>query len=161
MDRMTEKDKSGNYLQGDIIYGDWGVPEKFRGYAVDRLAEYEDTGLEPDEIKDNMDMFRAYRHVCAGHEPEHIRELLKAEQDGRLMVLPCKLGDSFFAIRKFCDEYGELEEPVEHWGSDCYYCNFPCNGKLKVVEKKFNSIRHVLDAMGSIGVSIFFTGEED
>ena len=63
-----------------------------------RLAAYEDTGLEPEEIKDNMEMFRAYRHVCAGQEPDHIRDLLQAEQDGRLVVLPCKAGDTVYQI---------------------------------------------------------------
>lgn len=50
MERATQKDKHGYYLVGDGIYSDWGVPEKFRGDDVDRLAAYEDTGLEPEEI---------------------------------------------------------------------------------------------------------------
>lgn len=37
-------------MSGDGIYSDWGAPEKFYGYEVDRLAAYEDTGLEPQEI---------------------------------------------------------------------------------------------------------------
>ena len=69
-----------------------------RNRLKDRLAAYEDTGLEPEEIKDNMEMFRAYRHICAGHEPEHIRDLLQAERDGRLVALPCKVGDKVYQI---------------------------------------------------------------
>lgn len=52
MKRLTQKDENGYYLTGDGIYSDWGVPEKFRGEDVDRLAAYEDTGLEPEEIID-------------------------------------------------------------------------------------------------------------
>ena len=51
MERVTQKNERGYYLLGDGIYSDWGVPEKFRGDDVDRLAAYEDTGLEPEEIK--------------------------------------------------------------------------------------------------------------
>ena len=50
MKRLTQKDENGFYLTGDGIYSDWGVPEKFRGEDIDRLAAYEDTGLEPEEI---------------------------------------------------------------------------------------------------------------
>ena len=82
------------------------------------------------------------------------------EEQGLLVRLPCKVGDSYFAIKKFCDEHGELEEPVERWGSDCYGCNLPCNGKLKVVERKFNSIHHIIANINSIGDSIFLTREE-
>ena len=42
--------------------------------AVNRLAAYEDSGLSPDEVQ----------------------ELAKAKADGRLVVLPCKVGDSIY-----------------------------------------------------------------
>lgn len=51
MERATQKDEHGYYLVGDGIYSDEGVPEKFRGDDVDRLAAYEETGLEPGEIE--------------------------------------------------------------------------------------------------------------
>lgn len=50
MKRLTLKDENGWYLTGDGIYSDWGVPEKFRGEDIDRLAAIEETGLEPEEI---------------------------------------------------------------------------------------------------------------
>ena len=127
--------------------------------ALNRLAEYEDIGLEPEQI-----VF--LKNVVAdafSDKPEfteHIRALLRAEKDGRLVVLPCKVGDSYFAVRKFCDEHGELEEPVEHWDSDCYGCNLPCNAELEIKEGKFNSIHHIVAERESIGVSIFLTREE-
>ena len=125
----------------------------------DRLKQYEETGLEPENI-----VF--LKNVVAdafSDKPEfteHIRALLRAEKDGRLVVLPCKVGDSYFAVRKFCDEHGELEEPVEHWDSDCCGCNLPCNAELEVTEWKFKSIRHIIAERESIGVSIFLTREE-
>ena len=105
---------------------------------------------------------RAYRHsdVIPAEAIQKLAEYEDAEEQGLLVRLPCKVGDSFFAVRKFCDEYGELEEPVEHWDSDCYGCNLSCNGKLKVVERKFNSIHHIIAEMESIGEVIFLTREE-
>lgn len=79
--------------------------------ALNRLAEYEDIGLEPEKIV----FLKNVVDDAFSDKPEfteHIRELLRAEKDGRLVVLPYKVGDSFFAVRKFCDEHGELEEPA-------------------------------------------------
>lgn len=62
---------------------------------IERLAAYEDTGLDPDEIISVGDMAKI---ACALHELnaykdigpiDHIRDLLQAEKDGRLLVLPC------------------------------------------------------------------------
>lgn len=71
--------------------------------AANRLAAYEDTGLEPQDIISAVDMSKI---ACALHELnaykdlgpiDHIRDLIKAEQDGRLVVLPCKVGDHVWA----------------------------------------------------------------
>ena len=51
MTRSTQRDELGAYLTGEGIYGDWDVPEKYRGDDVDRFAAYEDTGLDPEEIE--------------------------------------------------------------------------------------------------------------
>ena len=60
----------------------------------ERLKEYEDTGLEPQDIISAVDMSKI---ACALHELnaykdlgpiDHIRDLIKAEQDGRLVELP-------------------------------------------------------------------------
>ena len=59
---------------------------------ANRLAEYEDTGLEPEKIvllKNIVDDAFSDKLEFT----EHIRELLRAEKDGRLVVLPCKVGD--------------------------------------------------------------------
>ena len=62
--------------------------------AANRLADYEDTGLEPQDIISAVDMAKI---ACALHELnaykdlgpiDHIRDLLQAEQDGRLVELP-------------------------------------------------------------------------
>jgi len=40
---------------------------------------------------------RAYCMEATGKEAQHIAELLAAEFDGRLVVLPCKVGDRVFS----------------------------------------------------------------
>ena len=82
MKRLTNKDKSGYYLTGDGIYSDWGVPEKFRGEDIDRLAAIEDI------LGNEYDL-------------DHLRELAQADREGRCVVLPCKVGDTLYRIQRF------------------------------------------------------------
>lgn len=176
MKRLTEKNESPCTCCGGI--GSCRTDCSYK-QIYDRLAEYEDTGLTPKEIEDMVSVreitpeaeYTIDKHannliqkleqlIAQTDEKNELQRYKDAEEQGLLVWLPCKVGDSFFAVRKFCDEYGELEEPVEHWDSDCYGCNLPCNGKLKVVERKFNSIHHIIAEMESIGKVIFLTREE-
>ena len=54
--------------------------------AANRLDAYEDTGLEPEEI------YEVRFLIAAQRDPQklaRLRELVLADQDGRLVVLPC------------------------------------------------------------------------
>ena len=72
-----------------------------------RLAAYEDTGLEPEEIERIGDAYgrghtlrteSAERlEIVREIKTDRLRELAKAEKDGRLEVLPCKVGDHILA----------------------------------------------------------------
>ena len=65
-----------------------------------RLAAYEDTGLEPEEIADFMKRWEQTVEIGGMLKKyciDHIRDLLQAEQDGRLVLLPCKVGDHVWA----------------------------------------------------------------
>lgn len=63
----------------------------------DRLKAYEDTGLEPEEVpalvKDWSDRCTIVGE-CGGID--RMRELAEADKDGRLVVLPCKVGDTLW-----------------------------------------------------------------
>ena len=59
--------------------------------AVMLLADYEDTGLEPLEV-DTMNT--ALCGWC--HNYERLVEITNAESEGRLIVLPCKVGDTVY-----------------------------------------------------------------
>lgn len=66
-------------------------------YDLDRLAAYEDTGLEPEEIaKIREDVETGYLKSTArryGIPVDRLRELAKADREGRCVVLPCKPSD--------------------------------------------------------------------
>lgn len=67
---------------------------------ADRLAAYEDTGLTPEEIKapfteDTMINLEAQ---ALGVEPSRLREFAEADKDGRLTVLPCKVGEKIYYL---------------------------------------------------------------
>lgn len=91
MERVTQKDELGYYLTGDGIYSDWGTPEKFRGDDVDRLAAYEDTGLEPEEINALCEMDRRAKMAemlrleeSTGVSIDRLRELAEADREGKI-----------------------------------------------------------------------------
>lgn len=62
----------------------------------ERLKAYEDTGLEPEICAE----YKKFEDECVskGVTFKRIVELLKAEKDGRLVVLPCKVGDVVFGF---------------------------------------------------------------
>ena len=109
MERVTQKNERGYYLLGDGIYSDWGVPEKFRGDDVDRLAAYEDTGLEPEEIaKIKQDVEDGYMKSTArryGIDVSRLRELAQADREGRVVVQRFSPGQTVWVIER--DEDGE------------------------------------------------------
>lgn len=57
----------------------------------ERLKDYEDTGLEPEQVKE-------LAHDTTGPLHRKIGEWLDAEADGRVVVLPCKVGQRVFAL---------------------------------------------------------------
>lgn len=80
----------------------------FRKMARDlygRLKAYEDTGLTPEEIKAPFteDAMINLAAQALGVEADRLCELAEADKDGRLVVLPCKVGDTVWivgAVRK-------------------------------------------------------------
>ena len=68
------------------------------GYAADRLAAYEDTGLEP-EICAEYKKFED-EAVSKNVPFSRIVELMEAESEGRLLVLPCNVGDTVYTAQR-------------------------------------------------------------
>ena len=132
MERLTYLDHLGWYVNGN-------GRERIRGQHIDRLADYEDTGLEPEEIKDSIGWMSPVCAQCDGktsdgirtekcgypdniakclEQSKHLLELAQAEQDGRLVVLdepmrPLVWGDyehdTILCPRCLCDLMGGFE----------------------------------------------------
>ena len=73
--------------------------------AANRLAAYEDSGLEPEEIKELRELCtdevaelaRTLYKAMESGKLDHLRDILQADQDGR--IPPCKRGDVVYCIR--------------------------------------------------------------
>ena len=55
-----------------------------------RLAAYEDTGREPEEIDMDHEAAETLRQLCRGCDLDRLEELVEADKGGRLVVLPVK-----------------------------------------------------------------------
>ena len=104
---------------------------EYSGKVADRLAAYEDTGLEPEDIKKvfNEDALLKLTGQLLGVTPDRLRELAQADKEGRCVVLPCKIGDTVYHIAK-CRDFskvldGTLYDSNGGYGTATgYYC--PC-----------------------------------
>ena len=58
------------------------------GTVADRLAAYEDTGLEPEEIEKAMDIVKSAVSAFEDFGVDRLAELAQADREGRCVVLP-------------------------------------------------------------------------
>lgn len=89
MERLTYRDKDG-----------FPMMKKRGGFkqgGVERFAAYEETGLTPEEVsslvKDWSDLCTIVGE-CGGLD--RVRALAEADRDGRVVVCPCKVGDTVY-----------------------------------------------------------------
>ena len=64
--------------------------------AANRLAAYEDTGLEPEEIKKHEAAYNECLTRTYGPFKQKISQWLQAEKDGKLVVIPWAAGDVIY-----------------------------------------------------------------
>lgn len=74
----------------------------FETAVCERLAAYEDTGLEPEAVE-TVKIVLAAKHMVdletLNNTPiSRLVELAEADKDGRVVVLPCKVGQRVFAL---------------------------------------------------------------
>ena len=113
MERYTYFDGGKWRLKiGDTEYsGDW----------VDRLAAYEETGLEPEAVEHlklaSMGKAIAEIKEFEGVPIDRLRELAQAEKEGRLVVLPCEIESPVYSHARKLDGADYVRE-TEFWWSD-------------------------------------------
>ena len=74
-----------------------------------RLKAYEDTGLEPEAVE-TVKLALAAKHMVdletLNNTPiSRLVELAEADKDGRVLILPCKLGTKVYRIRYKIADY--------------------------------------------------------
>ncbi len=102
--------------------------------VVDRLAEYEDTGLTPEVLKSafNEDAIISLCAQALGVSADRLRELAAADHDGRVVVLPCKAGDLLSKLEKL---QNSAAEDVETYTTG--YRNGHRNGQAELIRYIF------------------------
>lgn len=133
MKRLTKYLASGaaDYNYPADCYGgndcnDRAAKSAYRQTCVERLAAYEDTGLTPEEVlpKDKADEIALKLMRLADLESfcsyDRLRELAEADKDGRVAVLPRRVGDIVWANldgmrhpRKCVIEFGSVRPEFE------------------------------------------------
>lgn len=163
---FVKSDPNGAYNILDIAkyQGESEFDEILKNVAL-RLAAYENTGLEPEEIERILDehgrgltlrdsvgeRLETVREIPI----DRLRELAQADRDGRCVVLPCKFGDSvYFALlgrvieksvfsvvafsnsqRIYCNGTSEYFRP-EDVGKTVFLTREEAEAKLKEREKE-------------------------
>jgi hypothetical protein len=83
----------------------------------DRLAAYEDIGLEPEYLTElvkicrnnqTTDLQETLKEIKSLGNLDRLRELAEADKDGRCVVLPCKVGQTIYKANK-ASRKGEYE----------------------------------------------------
>ena len=120
MKRLTERLKTGDVIMAPE-YEEKYTAEEWIDVLQERLAAYEDTGLTPEGVealKLSM-MGKAITEIKEfnGLPVARLRELAEADKDGRVVVLPCKMGDTVYILRRTFDGADVVGE-AELWWTD-------------------------------------------
>lgn len=135
MERLTKRDTDGQAMMDcQKCKADWtgkhGKPMAdctalyCRNRLKDRLAAYEDSECEPEEVlpKDKADEIALnlmrladLKSLCSY---TRLRKLAEADKDGRVVVPPCKVGDKLYEVtgRKTISVYKVKAIRVELFG---------------------------------------------
>ena len=161
MERLTKRDTDGQAMMDcEKCEADWtgkhGKPMAdctalyCRNRLKDCLAAYEDRGCAPEEVlpKDKADEIALKLMRLADLESlcnyTRLRELAEADREGRLVVLPCKVGDTIYHISKVRTSHFEDDKII-----------IDDEGRWKIYEMPFTLIH-----LPYIGKSYFLTREE-
>ena len=124
---------------------------------VERLAAYEDTTRTPEEVAALSSLFNFIVEESKSVEEEiallsRLRELYKADKDGRVVVLPCKVGDMvYFVNAKHILEFTVVGYAVDETGISWVYSEH--------VDKTGHTYEHTFSP-DRIGKTTFLSREE-
>lgn len=97
MERLTNKREADSQREDYERRLANGYPRNIPEERFLRLAAYEDTELTPEEVSALIkDWIRLCTTIRESGGIDCLRELAEADKDGRLVVLPCKVGDVLY-----------------------------------------------------------------
>ena len=108
---------------------------QYQADFVDRLAAYEDTGLTPEQVENAKTIIEsAFAEDTS--KAERIRKLLAADKDGRVVVLPCKVGDTVWRIVRDGEPHITRDEVRDmYFADDMTLCVELVGGRVTFTEK--------------------------
>lgn len=162
-ERMTKRDTDGQAMMDcQKCEADWtgkhGKPMAdctalyCRNRLKDRLADYEDTERTPEEIDMDHEAAETLRQLCRNCDLDRLEKLAEADREGRLVVPPCKAGDTVYEVtsRKTISEYRVKAIRVE------LFCTFiEWDIVAGFVDKSIFGV-----PVDEIGKTVFLTHEE-
>lgn len=133
MERLTEHSKQTSHENGICcthfrgpeclgVGGNCAMNCKWEEAAWSRLAAYEDTGMTPERCAEFARADAELRYIVMRDAEQEgvsrLRELAEADKDGRVVVLPCKVGDRLYEVtgRKTISMYKVRAIRVELFG---------------------------------------------
>ncbi len=129
-----------------------GYPRNIPEERFLRLAAYEDTHMMPSDVTSmRMDM-AIIAALFNGIDVDRMKELAEADRDGRVVVRPCKVGDTVYEVtsRKTVSEYRVKAIRVE------LFCTFiEWDIVAGFVDKSIFGV-----PVDEIGKTVFLTREE-
>lgn len=142
--RMTIRNSDGSVSQPTDLK--WAE-------ALEKRADYEDSGLTPAEVRSMSGEWCVMMSVLTSiGSYDRLMELAKADKEGRVAVLPCKVGDTVYEVtsRGTISEYEvmamrtEMFEQFIAWRLRKGFVDRFCDGI----------------PVGEIGKTVFLTREE-
>ena len=153
MERLTKYEVVGGHVHA--------VPIGDVDQAMMRLAAYEDTGLTPERCAEFARADAEGRYIVMRDAEQEgvarLRELAEADKDGRLAVLPCKVGDTVWVTRN--PWTGKLlKKPLDAYVNGMKMYSHGLYVNLLFDTRKINGTRDY--EINHIGKTVFLTREE-
>lgn len=110
MDRLTHTNKGMAWYKSDLLLLEpCELSYSQVGQVLRRLGAYEDTGLTPEEIKEQAALIdtvvkevptihRNLSEIVQGESYDRLCQLAQADKAGRVAILPCPLGSTVYVI---------------------------------------------------------------
>ncbi len=153
MERLTDKREADAQRKGYENRIRNGYPRNIPEERFLRLAAYEDTHMMPSDVTSmRMDM-AILTALFDGIDVDRMLEIVAAEKDGRVVVLPCKVGNTvYYRCGKRITDFEVVGFSVDRKGASIIYAEHHADENGTAYSCFFD--------VKKIGRTVFFTREE-